>query len=72
VFAAILSINLAVLNMLPVPMLDGFQIVVETLESLSGRRRSEVVQRWTARAGVAIVTALVLVALVNDLTRSQG
>ncbi len=66
---ALLSISLGVLNLLPIPVLDGGHIVYHTIEWIKGSPVSETVQNIGLRIGVAMVLCLMLFAIVNDVTR---
>ena len=68
-FLALISISLGVLNLLPVPVLDGGHLVYYGLEAIRGRPLSERVMELTQKAGLAIVGALMFVALFNDIYR---
>ena len=69
---ALLSLSLAVLNLLPIPMLDGGQIVFFTAELLRGKPLSERVQVIGFQIGIVLVGGLMLLALTNDITRLLG
>lgn len=66
---AIISINLGVINLFPIPVLDGGHIMFLIFESVNGgplsRRKLEIAQRF----GVSVLFLLIFVALFNDLTR---
>jgi regulator of sigma E protease len=66
-FMAILSINLGLINLLPVPVLDGGQLVFYAAEALRGRPLGEKAQEWAAMVGLAMVLALMVFATWNDL-----
>jgi membrane-associated protease RseP (regulator of RpoE activity) len=66
---AALSMNLAVLNLLPVPVLDGGRAIVLAAEGVQGRPMHVRLQRWVAVSGLAMLLAFMLVALANDLAR---
>jgi regulator of sigma E protease len=66
---ALLSISLAVLNLLPVPILDGGHIVLCTAELILRRPIPERVQAVGMQIGLAIVGGMMLLAVYNDLTR---
>ncbi len=68
-FLAILSISLGVLNLLPVPILDGGHIVYYTVEIIRGRPLSESVMMVGQKVGFVILGALMLLALYNDFDR---
>jgi regulator of sigma E protease len=71
-FLAIVSISLGVLNLLPVPMLDGGQIVYTVAESLKGSPLSERAQAIGQQIGVAFLLVLMSFAFYNDLSRLLG
>ena len=68
-FLALISISLGVLNLLPIPVLDGGHLVYYALEAIKGRPLSERFMQVTQRVGLAMVAGLMIVALFNDLTR---
>jgi len=68
-FIAILSIMLGVMNLLPIPVLDGGHIVFITIEMLKGSPVSEVVQFAGYKIGFAMLMGLMLYATFNDLMR---
>jgi regulator of sigma E protease len=69
VFLAFLSISLGVLNLLPIPLLDGGHIVLYTWEWITGKVPSDKTQMLFQRIGFSIVIALTVIALLNDLLR---
>ena len=68
-FLAYLSISLGVLNLLPIPVLDGGHLLFYLIEWVRGRPLSEKVQGWGGQIGVSLVVGVMLLALVNDLGR---
>ncbi len=68
-FLAYLSISLGVLNLLPIPVLDGGHLLFYLIEWVRGRPLSERVQGWGIQIGVSLVLGVMLLALVNDLSR---
>ncbi len=68
-FLAIISISLGVLNLLPVPMLDGGHLMYYLIEILKGSPVSEAVESFGQRIGIAILLLLMTVAIYNDLLR---
>ena len=68
-FLALISVSLGVLNLLPVPVLDGGHLVYYALEAIKGRPLSERFMQVTQKVGLAMVAGLMIVALFNDLTR---
>jgi regulator of sigma E protease len=68
-FLALVSVSLGVLNLLPVPVLDGGHLLYYSLELVRGRPLSEHVQILGQKVGVALLLALMCVAFYNDITR---
>ncbi|MBC6439428.1 MAG: site-2 protease family protein [Rhodospirillales bacterium] len=68
-FMAILSVNLGLINLFPVPMLDGGHLVFYTIEALRGRPLSERAQEYGFFVGMGLVAALFLLVTFNDLAR---
>jgi regulator of sigma E protease len=71
-FLALISVSLGVLNLLPVPVLDGGHLVYYGLEAIKGKPLSERFMQITQRAGLAAIMGLMAVALFNDLSRLFG
>jgi regulator of sigma E protease len=68
-FMAFISISLGVMNLLPIPVLDGGHLLYYSLELFSGRPLPERVGQIAQRAGLGILVALMTVALFNDIVR---
>lgn len=68
-FLAYLSISLGVLNLLPIPVLDGGHLLFYLIEWARGRPLSDRVQGWGIQIGISLVIGVMLLALVNDLGR---
>jgi regulator of sigma E protease len=66
-FTAVLSINLGLINLFPVPMLDGGHLVFYLAEATRGRRLSARAEEWGLRIGLAMVLTLFVFATWNDL-----
>lgn len=66
---AFLSVNLAILNMLPIPLLDGGQIVLNLVEGAIRKPLPMMVKEWYARIGFAAILLLFLTVTFNDLKR---
>lgn len=64
---AFLSINLAVLNLLPIPILDGGQVVMNIAESIKGSPFSIRTREVVMRIGLAAIVALFAVVMFNDI-----
>ena len=70
--AAVLSVSIGLLNLMPVPMLDGGHLVFYAIEAIRGRPPGEVAQEWAYRFGLSIVLALMLFATWNDVSMLIG
>lgn len=68
-FLALLSVSLAVLNLLPIPVLDGGHILYGVLEWITGKEVSERVQVLGYQLGLFIIVGVMALALFNDLSR---
>jgi len=68
-FLAYLSVSLGILNLLPVPVLDGGHIVYYTIEAIRKKPVSDAVQALGLRIGMAMILTLMVFALYNDLMR---
>jgi len=71
-FLAIVSISLGVLNLLPIPVLDGGQIVYQSIEGLKGSPLSERAQLVGQQIGIFALILLMSFAFYNDLSRIFG
>ncbi len=68
-FIAILSVNLGLINLLPIPLLDGGQIVFYTIEALIRKPIGEKAQDIFGRIGYAFIITLMVFATWNDISR---
>jgi regulator of sigma E protease len=68
-FMALLSVSLGVLNLLPIPVLDGGHLVYHAIEGVLGRPVSERMQMVGLRIGIVMLMSLMLLAIFNDLSR---
>ena len=68
-FIALISISLGVMNLLPIPVLDGGHLLYYSLEVLTGKPVSERFGEIAQRAGMVILMILMAVAFFNDITR---
>jgi len=66
---AILSVSLGVLNLLPIPMLDGGHLVYYLYEILTGRELPETIQNGAQIVGVAVLGLIMVIAFYNDFIR---
>ncbi|MGQ0643852.1 MAG: RIP metalloprotease RseP [Gemmatimonadaceae bacterium] len=69
---AFISVNLAVLNLLPIPILDGGQMLVVIAESVKGKPFSVRARERIARAGVLAIGLLFVLVMFNDIKRLLG
>lgn len=67
--AAVLSVSIGLMNLFPIPMLDGGHLVFYAFEALRGRPLSERVQEYAFKAGIAFVLMLTVFVTWNDITR---
>ncbi len=66
---ALISINLGILNLLPIPVLDGGHILFFFLETVTGRPLNQKVQQAALKAGMLFLVMLMIVATINDILR---
>jgi regulator of sigma E protease len=70
-FMAVLSINLGLINLFPIPMLDGGHLLFYGIEAVRGRPLGERAQEYGFRIGLALVLTLMLFVTWNDLVQLQ-
>ena len=68
-FLALVSISLGVLNLLPVPVLDGGHLLFYSIEAIKGSALSETTQMYFQKLGMAFLMCLMLVAMIVDIGR---
>jgi regulator of sigma E protease len=68
-FIALLSISLGVLNLLPIPVLDGGHLLYYFIELVVGKPVPERIQAWGLQMGMALIFSIMVLAFYNDLTR---
>ena len=68
VFMALLSINLGLLNLFPIPVLDGGQVLICLIEIITRREMNEKLKEYMFKIGLALILALLVFATWNDLT----
>ena len=71
-FLAVVSVSLGVLNLLPLPVLDGGHLMYYLFEGVTGRPVSELWLARLQRGGVAVMLLMMSLALYNDLARILG
>jgi regulator of sigma E protease len=71
-FLALVSVSLGVFNLLPLPLLDGGQLMYYIFEVLTGRPVTGVWLRWLQGSGVLLILLLMSLALYNDVARLLG
>jgi regulator of sigma E protease len=68
-FLAIISVSLGVLNLMPVPLLDGGQVAYQLVEAVKGSPLSERTQLFGQKVGIALLVLLMSLAFYNDISR---
>ena len=68
-FTAMLSLNLAIINLLPLPALDGGHFLILLIEAVTGRKLGKTAIQNIQKVGVAMILALTIFATFKDLTR---
>jgi regulator of sigma E protease len=68
-FISVLSINLGIINLFPIPLLDGGHLLICALEALRGRALPEHVQEYGFRVGIVVLVTLLVLATWNDLVQ---
>jgi regulator of sigma E protease len=71
-FLALVSVSLGVLNLLPLPMLDGGHLMYYIFEGVTGRPVSDLWLARLQRGGIAVLLMMMSVALFNDVARLLG
>ena len=68
-FLALISVSLGVLNLLPLPVLDGGHLMYYLWEGVTGKPVSELWMERLQQGGIAALGAMMVIALFNDITR---
>ena len=71
-FLAVVSLSLGVLNLLPIPVLDGGHLLYYLIESIKGSPVSEQIEMIGQKIGLAFIIGLMFIAFYNDLARLAG
>jgi len=71
-FLAVVSVSLGVLNLLPVPILDGGHLMFYVVELIRGRPVTERTEALATKVGLTVILLLMTIALYNDMTRLIG
>jgi regulator of sigma E protease len=72
VFLALISVSLGVLNLLPLPVLDGGHLMYYLWEAITGKSVSDAWMERLQRGGIAVLLVMMSIALFNDITRLFG
>ena len=65
----LLSLNIGIFNLMPIPILDGGRIVIVVIEKLVGRKLSEKIQNAIMLVGLGLIFMLMIFATANDILR---
>ena len=68
-FTAVISINLGILNLLPIPVLDGGFIIFLLIELIMGRPLNIRKREFAQKLGIGLLVLLMVVVIYNDITR---
>tara|TARA_B100000809_G_scaffold66594_1_gene63388 strand:+ start:5366 stop:6760 length:1395 start_codon:yes stop_codon:yes gene_type:complete len=68
-FLALLSISLGVLNLLPIPILDGGHLMYYMIEAVTRRPVPERIQAWGLQLGLLLISGIMVLAVYNDVSR---
>lgn len=69
VFMSLLSVNLGLINLFPIPLLDGGHVVIYLIEMVTRREINEKVKDWLFKIGFALLISLMIFATWNDIVR---
>jgi regulator of sigma E protease len=72
IFLAIISVSLGVLNLLPLPVLDGGHLMYYLWEGLTGKAVPDAWMERLQRGGVAVLMVMMSIAFFNDISRLVG
>jgi regulator of sigma E protease len=71
-FLGLISVNLAVINFLPIPIADGGHFVMLSIEQITGKPVSPVIENITSLAGLALIATVFIVVTYNDIAALIG
>ncbi|MFZ4480251.1 MAG: RIP metalloprotease RseP [Rhodoferax sp.] len=71
-FLALISVSLGVLNLLPLPVLDGGHLMYYLWEGITGRPISDAWMEYLQRGGIAVLLVMMSIAIFNDINRLFG
>ena len=71
-FTAFLSLNLAILNILPFPALDGGRVLFLLIEKVRGKRNNQAVEQWFNTVGFVLLITLMVIVTAKDITSFGG
>jgi regulator of sigma E protease len=71
-FMAVISINLVILNILPIPVLDGWHLFIFLIEGISGKPVSMKIRERAQQIGIFMIIFIMLLVFYNDLSRIIG
>lgn len=66
---AVISITLGIVNLLPIPVLDGGHVMFALIESIRGKPLSQAAMQWSLKVGVTFLITLMFFAVYNDISR---
>ena len=69
IFAALLSINLGLINLFPIPLIDGGHVVIYLIEIVTGKELNETVKDYVFKFGLFLIISLMVFATYNDFAR---
>ena len=72
VFLALISVSLGVLNLMPLPVLDGGHLMYYLWEAVTGKAVTDAWMERLQRGGIALLMLMMSIAMFNDITRLLG
>jgi len=72
IFMAVISINLVILNVLPIPILDGWHLLIFLIEGIIGKPVSLKLRERAQQVGIFLIILIMLLVFYNDLSRIVG